>query len=109
MGLDSGRQQSSASPFQTPLTPEVIIRAERKLSKLYGTEVSTMVLPGHPVQEVRRYARNHGVDLIVIGEQGVLLEQTYGVRMADRAPCTVMILLPPKHEETQERPPSSKE
>lgn len=112
MGLESGgRQQSGGPPVQAPLTPEVIIRAERRLSRLYGEGVDTMVLPGHPVLEVRRYARNHAVDLIVMGEQGSDLEHKYGVRMADQAPCAVMVLLPKRSEgpSTRDRATLSKE
>jgi nucleotide-binding universal stress UspA family protein len=115
MGLDSpfhhqqdrqGRRDRFRS--KSPLTPEVIGRAEKKLSELYGSGVNTMVLPGHPVAEVRRYARNHNIDLIIMGEQGQRVEHQYGERLADRAPCPVLILLYPKQESKTKSQPSTR-
>jgi len=94
MGLDSPHRFRADTPA-TPLTPEVIARAERRLARLYGPTLRTMVLPGHPVAEVRRYARNHKVDLIVMGNQALEVEQSYGERLFERAPCPIMILLKP--------------
>jgi nucleotide-binding universal stress UspA family protein len=97
MGLDSPHRFKGDTPA-TPLTPEVIARAERRLARLYGPTLRTMVLPGHPVAEVRRYARNHKVDLIVMGNQALDVEQSYGERLHERAPCPIMILLKPVQE-----------
>ncbi len=103
MGLDSPLQVGDRGSGdgvglggQAPLTPELIGKAERKLAELYGHELRTMVLPGHPIVEVRRYARRHGVELIVMGQQALETERRYGERLCDSAPCTVMILAPPK-------------
>ena len=91
-----------------PLTPEVIGKTEHKLSELYGKDVSSMVLPGHPVTEIRRYARNNGVDLIVIGEQGMALERKYNERICDDVPCVVMMLsFPTLKENSSEMGPST--
>ena len=79
----------------SPLTPALITRAERELAALYGEDARTIVLPGRPVKEVARYARNHEMDLLVMGEQAAAVERRCGERIADRAPCTVMILLQP--------------
>lgn len=117
MGLDSPfhhhqqdqREHRDRLRSKSPLTPEVIGRAEKKLSKLYGSGVHTMVLPGHPVAEVRRYARNHKIDLVIMGEQGLRVEHQYGERLADRAPCPVMILLYPKQgSKTETSQPSTR-
>lgn len=76
-----------------PLTPRLISHAGKKLAELYGGR--TMVLPGHPVREIRRYAKTHNVDLIVMGEQALNVESNYGEQLADQSPCTVMILRSP--------------
>lgn len=98
MGLDSPHRfhgQHGENGPATPLTPEVIGRAERRLAKLYGPGAPTMVLPGHPVAEVRRYARNHRVDLIVMGSQALQVEDRYGERLFSQAPCPVLIIVKP--------------
>ena len=76
-----------------PLTPEVIMSAERSLQRLYGPDTRTMVLPGHPVSEIRRFARNQSVDLIVMGEQAHAIEKEFGERLVDDAPCAVLSLV----------------
>jgi nucleotide-binding universal stress UspA family protein len=86
----------------TPLTPEVICRAKEQLKALYGSDVHTVVLPGHPVREIRRYARNHKVDLIVVGRQGRDTEESCGDRIPDGAPCAVLSLILPLKEEPNE-------
>jgi len=98
MGLDSPHRfhaQNGENGPATPLTPEVIGRAERRLAKLYGPGTRTMVLPGHPVAEVRRYARNHRADLIVMGNQALQVEDRYGERLYSQAPCPVLIIVRP--------------
>ena len=80
----------------TPLTPELISQTTRNLSSLYGEGVPTMVLPGNPLSEIKRYAKNNSVDLIVMGKQGLAIEQEYGQRLIDDAPCAILILIPKK-------------
>lgn len=89
------RTAGSHPSGQTPLTPELLALAGQKLSEMYGEDVRTMVLPGHPITEIRRYARTQQVDLIVMGEQALALEKVYGERLFDDAPCTVMLLVTP--------------
>jgi K+-sensing histidine kinase KdpD len=89
------------SPFRNangkaPLTPETISRANRRLQKLYGEDVEAMALPGHCINEIRRYASNHRASVIVMGEQALAVERSYGETLHDQAPCTVLIVVPPK-------------
>lgn len=84
--------------LRAPLTPEVIADAAEGLQKLYGNDVHTMILPGHPVTEIRRYAVNHRVDLIVVGGQGLALERACGQRLCDDAPCAMVTLVLPEGE-----------
>jgi hypothetical protein len=109
LGLDSPyrfRKGLSDWAAQTPLTPEIISRAERRLASLYGDDIRTMVLLGHPVTEVRRFARNHRIDLIVMGRQAMEVEQHYGEQLDDPAPCTIMILLFPRRTSEPARDPN---
>lgn len=109
MGLDSPNQlpgtDSSLGALEkkAPLTPEVISKAERILARLYCDidHVRTMVLPGHPIQEIRRYARRHQIDLILMGNQGLSVEEKYGERLCESAPCAVIVMIPPQN--THER------
>jgi nucleotide-binding universal stress UspA family protein len=111
MCLDSpNRQGNKPTASKKPLTPEVIGKAGKKLSTLYGNDLHTMVLPGHPIAEIRRYARTRNIDLIVMGEQALAVEKAYGECLLDDAPCMVMALAFPKQEEnpSTNRPAASK-
>jgi hypothetical protein len=92
MCLDPGE----AGPRKRPLTPEVIIAAEIRLQRLYEPDTRTMVLPGHPISEIRRFARTQQIDLIVMGEQAHAIEQKFGERLIDDAPCAVLSLIHPR-------------
>ena len=92
-GTPSGTH--SLSGRCTPLTPEIINRAKQELARLYGDDVFTLVLPGHPITEIKRYARNKKVKLIIVGEQGLAAERDYGQKLCDDAPCTVLTLFIP--------------
>ncbi len=99
MGLDSPHRYRPESPGRPePLTPQVIERVCTALADLYGdaggetVEVHTMVLPGHPVEEVRRYAQRHQVDVIVMGEQALDAEEAFGDHLLRDAPCPVVLV-----------------
>ena len=96
MSLDAPPRIHSSSGRSIPLTPEIINEAKRKLANLYGEDVFTLVLPGHPILEIKRYARNKHVSLIIVGEQGLAAERDYGQSLCDDAPCAVMTLFQPK-------------
>jgi len=79
-----------------PLTPAVLGQAQARLAELYSWESPTLVLPGHPPAEIRRYARHTGVDLLVMGEQALAQEQEYEDWICGDPPCAVLVLvLPP--------------
>jgi nucleotide-binding universal stress UspA family protein len=90
-----GTQGSSKESIRRPLTPEVISQAGGKLRKLYKGEYHTMVLPGHPIAEIRRYALTRKMGLIVMGEQALDVEAAYGERLSDDVSCQMMILVKP--------------
>ena len=94
MSLYTPLRAHTASTRVIPLTPEIINAAKQKLSALYGDDVFTLVLPGHPIAEINRYARNKQMSLIVVGEQGLAVERDYGQCLSEDAPCTVMTLTP---------------
>ncbi len=111
LGLDSPRgparperaRSAGAEPARLPLTPEVIGSAERQLAELYGKGLRTMVLPGNPVAEVRRYARRHQIDLIIMGAPALEVERRVGERLLDNAPCTILILVPANKPSVEKR------
>jgi nucleotide-binding universal stress UspA family protein len=99
LSLDSpnrlGADVDPAFSGRGPLTPQVIRTAEIRLRELYGPEPRTVVLPGHPIRELRRYARINAIDLIVKGDQALAIEREYGERLVDDAPCAVLSLVKP--------------
>ena len=68
-----------------------------ELAKQYGIELRTRVVVGHAAQTIVRYARDQGVELIVIGPighagvWGVLLGSTTA-RVVDHAHCDVLVV-----------------
>lgn len=101
LGLDSPHRYRRDLPPPKgrvePLTPQLIDRMSNALEALYArmgsdiVSVHTMVLPGHPVEEVRRYARHHEIDLIVIGDQALMAEEAFGECLLSDPPCQVVL------------------
>lgn len=101
LGLDSPnryrKDPSVGMERVEPLTPELIDRMSTSLASLYANmggdavNVHTMVLPGHPVEEVRRYAQHHEIDLIVIGDQALRAEEAFGKCLLSDPPCQVVL------------------
>jgi nucleotide-binding universal stress UspA family protein len=88
----------AARRTSAPLTPEVICSAKERLKGLYGSDVHTVVLPGHSLTELRRYARHHHADLIVVGRQGRAVEKASGEQLSDGVSCAVLTLILPLEE-----------
>lgn len=80
-----------------PVTPEVIGKATAMLRYLYGSDTNVMVLPGAPQREIRRYVRNHKIDLVVMGSQALAVEREYGESLLDDPPCRVLVFVDPNH------------
>ena len=88
---------------------EVRESAERALAKLPGSEwekvgnVVQATVPGTPFLEIIRYAKEHDVDLIVMGTHGrsglahVLLGSV-AERVVRKAPCPVLSVRPEGHK-----------
>jgi nucleotide-binding universal stress UspA family protein len=87
---------------------ELINQAEEDLKSKYGTRLEECnqavfaVRVGVPFVEIVRYAREHKVDLIVMGASGSsdLDKQTFGStveNVARRAHCHVMAIRNPEH------------
>lgn len=93
MSLETPHLWQHSSERSIPLTPEIINEAKQKLAALYGDDVFTLVLPGDPVTEIKRYARNKQMSLILVGEQGQAVERDHGQSLCEDAPCPVMTLL----------------
>ena len=97
--------------FTTPVSniDEVRESTERALAKLPGPErknvanVVRATVPGTPFLEIIRYAKEHDVDLIVMGTHGrsglahVLLGSV-AERVVRKAPCPVLSVRPEGHK-----------
>ena len=107
---------ATASLAMAPMIPvEVDYReqqqdaARRELDRLPGSvgltgaAVSREVREGTPFLEIIRYARDHAVDLIVLGTHGrtglahVLLGSV-AEKVVRKAPCPVLTVRPPEHQ-----------
>jgi nucleotide-binding universal stress UspA family protein len=82
---------------------------ERELAKLPeaawapGGEVTRTVIVGTPFVEIVRYAREHDIDLIVVGSHGRtgiahVLMGSVAERVVRKAPCPVLTVRPGQHE-----------
>jgi nucleotide-binding universal stress UspA family protein len=61
-----------------------------------GVEIEVDVRPGHPAELISRVASDGGYDLVVLGHRGHFLRDhllgSTADRVAERAPCPVMIV-----------------
>ncbi|MEZ6059817.1 MAG: universal stress protein [Planctomycetaceae bacterium] len=93
------------------VTPEIeseaITRAQGMLNDLLADSVNLKVersvVPGHPFVEICRYAKDHDIDLIVIGTHGRgafahLLMGSVAERVVRKAKCPVMTVREGEHE-----------
>jgi nucleotide-binding universal stress UspA family protein len=80
-----------------------VVGLERTLQKwqldaevLFGKKVEATVLAGHPADEIVRYARDEGVDLLVVGTHGRTgfrraIVGSVAEEVARLAPCPVLL------------------
>ena len=87
--------------------PELMEAAEQGLDRISQSTSNSVtnrsVVSGPPAEEIVRYARDAGVDLIVLGTHGrtglahVLLGSV-AEKIVRKAPCPVLTVRPPSHE-----------
>jgi len=82
--------------------------AEVRLHQLYGPDTRTMVLPGHPIREIRRFARTQDIDIVFMGVQAHAIEEEFGERLVHDAPCAVLSLVYPRGWQSSRRPRNSR-
>lgn len=91
----------------TDATPELVSKVRANLESRYRgrmeglTDVEYVALVGTPFVEILRWAREHQVDLIVLGASGEAAKQPthYGStveQVSKRAPCHVMAIRNPE-------------
>ena len=75
---------------------EALARAARAYAASNGVELDVEVRPGHAADLIVRYAREHDIDLVVVGHKGHFLEDyllgSTADRVAHHAHCPVMIV-----------------
>ena len=79
--------------------------ARKRLDQLKTDDVETEVVTqiGHPFVQIIRYARDHDIDLIVMGTHGWgaiahMLLGSVAERVVRKAPCPVLTVRQPSHE-----------
>jgi len=99
-------------PDGVPIGPdpkEMLTSAEKQMTQFASEHLSdvpkliTKVLSGRPFVEIIRYARQQGIDLIVIathGRSGLshVLMGSVAERVVRKAPCPVLTCRSPEHE-----------
>ena len=83
--------------------------ARKRLEELKPQDLETELLTqvGHPFVQIIRYAREHGIDLIVMGTHGRgpvghMFLGSVAEKVVRKAPCAVLTVRHPEH--TFERP-----
>jgi nucleotide-binding universal stress UspA family protein len=76
-----------------------IQRAAVEYARLHGIDPGAVITAGHPAEAIIDFARDHEIDLIVMGHRGVSNLQRFFVgsvadRVVDHAPCMVLIVGP---------------
>jgi nucleotide-binding universal stress UspA family protein len=96
-------------PLPLPAWDEMEKQVREQLTKqltdaeqrLFHAELAT--LPGNPFVEIVRYAKEHTIDLIVIGTHGRgpvahMLLGSVAEKVVRKAPCPVLTVRSPEHE-----------
>jgi nucleotide-binding universal stress UspA family protein len=83
--------------FYTILEEEGKRTVDEVKQKAAGIDVETFVLPGLPASEITDFAKDNGVDLIVMGSLGKsgiekLLLGSVASRVIRHAPCPVLVV-----------------
>jgi nucleotide-binding universal stress UspA family protein len=76
-----------------------IQREAIEAARLRGLDLSAAIISGHPAEAILDYAKQHRVDLIVMGHRGMSNLKRFFVgsvadRVVDHAPCMVLIVRP---------------
>src|SRR5919109_773995 len=84
-------KQEAAEYFRT------VIRDAQLLAQAHGVALKGHVLPGHEVETIVTFAKDHGFDLLVIGFMGhsKIFGRIWGStsqNITKLAPCTVMVV-----------------
>ncbi len=74
-----------------------IQREAVEYGRLRGIDLGAVILSGHPAEAIVEYARQHHVDLIVLGHRGMSNLRRFFVgsvadRIVDHAPCMVLVV-----------------
>jgi len=65
--------------------------------RLRGIDLGAVIVSGHPAEAIVDFARDNGVDLIVMGHRGMSNVRRFFVgsvadRVVDHAPCMVLVV-----------------
>jgi nucleotide-binding universal stress UspA family protein len=76
---------------------EPLIERAKKLAALQGVTLECHLIPGHPVQTIVNFARNHRFDLLIIGFgwHSTLYNRLIGSTtdwLVELAPCAVLVV-----------------
>jgi nucleotide-binding universal stress UspA family protein len=74
-----------------------LLRELREKAKERNVEIKTEIVEGHPADQIVRYARENGIDQIVMGQRGKSKIESWllgsvSKRVASYAPCAVTIV-----------------
>ena len=94
-------------PMQAQLENEICAEAEQRLQVLAASQpvpVETLVVWGNPAAAICRIAQERAIDLIVMSTHGRtglahLFIGSVAERVVRHAPCSVLIVRTPQHEE----------
>ena len=94
-------------PMRAQLEHEICAEAEQRLQVLAASQtvfVETLMVWGHPAAAICRVAQEREIDLIVMSTHGRtglahLFVGSVAERVVRHAPCSVLIIRTPQHEE----------